>query len=66
MRLVSLVVKYLRIPHRVNLTQGCALECYTELFSQSIIWSAERECVLPLFGGRDSRHILFELCCQEQ
>ncbi|MBN1688147.1 MAG: hypothetical protein JW893_03530 [Candidatus Omnitrophica bacterium] len=51
----------LRDENKLTLSQ--ALDDYIDLFRQAIKrrLPRNRECFLPLSGGRDSRHILFEL-----
>ncbi|MBV9852515.1 MAG: asparagine synthetase B family protein, partial [Armatimonadetes bacterium] len=52
-----------RLPHRA-LSRAEAVDAYIALFRQAMRRrpSSEAPDVLPLSGGRDSRHILFELC----
>jgi asparagine synthetase B (glutamine-hydrolysing) len=46
-----------------HISRDAAIEGYSTLFRQAIQRRlSEAACVLPLSGGRDSRHILLELC----
>ena len=50
------------IPPRSGLGRDAALGAYVELFRQAMARRpAAGRCAVPLSGGRDSRHILFEL-----
>ena len=53
-----------RIVRPQRLTRDTAIDGFIELFRQAIRRRppADRDVVVPLSGGRDSRHILFELC----
>lgn len=48
----------------VEMTREQAMEGFVDLFRQAIRRRATTESVLALSGGRDSRHILFELYTQ--
>jgi hypothetical protein len=53
-----------RIVRPQRLSRDAAIDGFIDLFRQSIRRRppAEHDVVVPLSGGRDSRHILFELC----
>jgi len=53
-----------RIVRPQPLARETAIDGFIELFRQAIRRrpAADRDVVVPLSGGRDSRHILFELC----
>jgi asparagine synthase (glutamine-hydrolysing) len=53
-------------PQRI--ARDAAIDAFIDLFRQSIRRRppAEQDVVVPLSGGRDSRHILFELCESKQ
>jgi asparagine synthase (glutamine-hydrolysing) len=48
----------------VEMTREQAMDGYVDLFRQAIARRATMRSVLPLSGGRDSRHILLELNAQ--
>jgi hypothetical protein len=48
----------------VEMTREQAMDGYVDLFRQAVARRATSRSVLPLSGGRDSRHILFELNAQ--
>jgi asparagine synthase (glutamine-hydrolysing) len=52
------------IGSQLNITRGEAIETYAQMFRAAIARRLPRsgDFALPLSGGRDSRHILFELC----
>jgi asparagine synthase (glutamine-hydrolysing) len=55
-----------RISPDLNLTREAAMDGYIQLFREAIReMPAEGEAVVPLSGGRDSRHIFLELCRQK-
>jgi asparagine synthase (glutamine-hydrolysing) len=48
-----------------GLTRDCAIEGFIDLFREAIAsMPSDGEAIVPLSGGRDSRHILLELCRQ--
>ena len=54
-----------RITPDLSLTREAAIDGYIQLFREAIAeMPAEGEAVVPLSGGRDSRHIFLELCRQ--
>lgn len=60
---VSVEATYPRV-RASTMTRAAALDAYIELFRDAVrrCGPGERSNVVPLSGGRDSRHILFELC----
>ncbi len=65
----GLVITGAEVPEsdRAEITRDAAIDGYIQLFRQSIarcVAVMEDPIVLPLSGGQDSRHILFELCHQ--
>lgn len=53
------------VPRLHSLTRRAAVDAYIDLFRQAMVRRpASASCQLPLSGGRDSRHILFELARQ--
>ncbi|MET7571738.1 asparagine synthetase B family protein [Streptomyces sp. NPDC005492] len=55
----------LPVPGAADLTPAQAVDGFVELFRAAVARRLpERSYVLPLSGGRDSRHILMELCRQ--
>lgn len=53
-------------PRTASMRRDAAIDAYIALFRQSIARRAprDRQWIMPLSGGRDSRHILFELLQQ--
>jgi asparagine synthase (glutamine-hydrolysing) len=60
------IVSDITIAPRQEMSRQDAMDMYVELFRASIARSGapERALIVPLSGGRDSRHIVFELCRQ--
>ncbi len=50
---------------QIEISRTEAIEKYAELFQRSVESTAPEKFVVPLSGGRDSRHILFALCKAE-
>lgn len=62
---LSIEATYPRIP-ATSMTRAAALDGFIDVFRDAVRRAAldgQRD-VVPLSGGRDSRHILFELCAQ--
>lgn len=60
---LSIEATYPRV-HASTLSRAAAIDAYIEVFRDAVRRCApgEQTNVVPLSGGRDSRHILFELC----
>lgn len=43
-----------------NISRSKAIQDYAELFREAMISRSQEQMIIPLSGGRDSRHILFE------